>query len=235
MPPRSGSTAPRSPSSCAPKWAANCPRIIRPRRSKCSSRSTGNRSMPKGIVIGALVALVLIVAAVHLAEQPRAAGDDAVDRGVDRAIWPTPRRRRRSAAAAGPGRDHRQRAGGSRSGRRDDPQAGRACRRAELRSPGHRDRAGADHRQARGAAHFGRHRRCARGRPGRRARVANVSLLGPDLLRGPVAPAATAALRPRRARLRRASRAARRAPPRRPRRHRPTSTPPTPRRADQRQ
>ena len=59
--------------------------------------------------------------------------------------------------------------------------------------PGDRDRAGADHRQARGAAHLGRHRRCpAIGPAGER--VANVSLLGPDLLRGPAAaPAATPA------------------------------------------
>jgi cytoskeletal protein RodZ len=127
----------------------------------------GNRSMPKGIVVGALVALVAIALLLTWLSNRELSGDDAVAEPAAETVAAVPAV---TPAAQGPVvitandavwiqvRD------GATVLKQGELAAG-----SELRSPGERDCAGADHRQARGAAHLGRDRRCAADRPGGRA------------------------------------------------------------------
>ena len=154
------------------------------------------RTMPKGLVVRRASALLLLVALLlsWLSNRSLEATDEAAAGNVAAP----------AAAAAAPRRRARRRQGPVvltanepvwievKDGA-DDPQAGRARRRPELRGAGHRRRAGADHRQARGAAHFGRHRRCAAGRPGRQDASPTSACKAADLLRGPAAPRRRAA------------------------------------------
>ncbi len=145
----------------------------------------------------------LVFGAIALRCCRRAAGAELAQRSLDRRPTSRARSRRmppRRAAAAAPAAAPATAQGpvvitanepvwiAGQGRRRRLFKQGDARGRAELRGSGHRRRADADDRQARSAADFGRHRRRAAGRPGRRPTSRDVSLLGPDLMRGPAAP-----------------------------------------------